>query len=121
MRVKNPQKSKQILRDRRHRRVRAKVVGDAARPRLSIFRSAKHIVAQIIDDDAGKTLAAASDRDVKVEGSGKIGEAEAVGKTLAERAQKVGVTVVVFDRGGYTYHGRVKALADGARSGGLKF
>lgn len=108
-------------RDRRHRRVRARVVGTATRPRLSVFRSVQHIVVQLIDDAAGKTLVAASDRDVEVRPEGKVGVAREVGKVLASRAKERGITTVVFDRGGYAYHGRVQAVADGAREGGLVF
>lgn len=109
------------MRARRHRRVRARVSGSTTQPRLTVFRSAKHFSAQLIDDGIGKTLVAASDRDVKVTGRGKLGVSEAVGKLLGERAVAKGITAVVFDRGGYTYHGRVKAAADGARAAGLKF
>jgi large subunit ribosomal protein L18 len=108
---------------RRHR-IRNRVSGTTARPRLSVFRSATHIYAQIIDDTQGVTLAQASSRDdVKslVEGKGKVGTSAAVGKLLAQRAKEKGITAVAFDRGGYLYHGRVKALADGARAGGLNF
>lgn len=122
MRIANPQKKKQVLRARRHARVRAKVVGTAERPRLSVFRSMRHFSAQIINDDMSVTVAAASDRDVKVEKiKGKTHVAEAVGTLLAERAQKASVSQVVFDRGGYAYHGRVKAFAEAARAGGLIF
>jgi large subunit ribosomal protein L18 len=107
---------------RRHRRVRGKVSGTAARPRLAVFRSNKGISAQLIDDDSGKTLAGASWIGVKKGFKGtKTEQAAEVGKLLAAAAKKVGVETVVFDRGGYLYHGRVKALADGAREGGLKF
>lgn len=109
------------MRARRHRRVRSRVSGSSARPRLSVFRSAKHFSAQLIDDEAGKTLVAASDRDVQVRGNGKVSVSEAVGKLLGERAVAKGITTVVFDRGGYAYHGRIKAAADGARAAGLKF
>ena len=108
----------------RHYRIRKRVRGDADRPRLSVFRSASHIYAQIIDDATGVTLAAASSRDdvgSRVEGKGKTAVSQAVGKLLAERAKGKGVAKVAFDRGGYLYHGRVKALADGARAGGLEF
>ena len=106
---------------RRRRRVRAKVRGTAARPRLSVFRSNRGISAQLIDDDSGKTLAYASwtEADVRKLDSGE--QATKVGETLAERAKAAGIETVVFDRGGYQYHGRVKALADGAREGGLAF
>jgi len=110
---------------RRHARVRKNVSGTEVRPRLNVFRSLRHIYAQIIDDDAGCTLVSAStiDRELRdaVDGMEKTAAAEAVGKVLAERAKAKGVTQVVFDRGGYQYHGRVKALADGARKGGLEF
>jgi large subunit ribosomal protein L18 len=107
---------------RRHRRVRGKVSGTAERPRLAVFRSNKGISAQLIDDVSGKTLAGASWVGVKKGFKGtKTEQAAEVGKLLAAAAQKVGVETVVFDRGGYLYHGRVKALADGAREGGLKF
>ncbi len=108
----------------RRYRIRNRVSGTTARPRLSVFRSATHIYAQIIDDTNGVTLAQASSRDdVKtlVDGKGKVGTSAAVGKLLAERAQEKGIRAVAFDRGGYLYHGRVKALADGARAGGLNF
>ncbi len=107
-------------RTRRHARVREKVRGSAARPRLAVFRSLTHIYAQLVDDDAGKTLAAASSLDTK-EAKGKRTElAKSVGTLLGDRAKQKGVTEVVFDRGGYRYHGRVKALADGVRAAGVK-
>ena len=107
---------------RRHRRVRKRVVGTAERPRLAVFRSNSGIEAQLIDDQAAKTLAAASSLHLKKTLKGnKTAQAAEVGKTLAEAAKKAGVEAVVFDRGGYLYHGRVKALADAAREGGLKF
>ncbi|TMQ68246.1 MAG: 50S ribosomal protein L18 [Candidatus Eisenbacteria bacterium] len=103
-------------------RIRRRVRGSAGRPRLSVFRSASHIYAQIIDDGPGTTLVAASSRDsIQPEGAGKIAVSAAVGKLLAERAKGKGLARVCFDRGGYLYHGRVKALADGARAGGLEF
>ena len=105
---------------RRHRRVRGKVSGTAERPRLAVFRSNRGIAAQLIDDLEGKTLAAASWLHVKGGDGDKSAQAEAVGKLLAERAKSAGVETAVFDRGGYLYHGRVKALAEGAREGGLK-
>jgi len=108
----------------RRLRIRNRVSGSVERPRLSVFRSAAHIYAQIVDDVKGITLAQASSRDdVKalVEGKGKVGTSGAVGKLLAQRAKEKGITAVAFDRGGYLYHGRVKALADGARAGGLQF
>jgi large subunit ribosomal protein L18 len=107
---------------RRHRRVRAKVHGNAERPRLVVFRSNRGIEAQLVDDDAGKTLASASHLGLAKSFKGdKTAQAEAVGKALAAAAKKAGVDTCVFDRGGYLYHGRVKALADGAREGGLEF
>jgi large subunit ribosomal protein L18 len=113
-------------RKRRHVRVRSKVSGTAARPRLNVFRSSAHIYAQLIDDIQGHTLAAASDLEQEVkdragEGAKKADRAKAVGEVIAERARTAGVEAVVFDRGGFLYHGRIKAVADGAREGGLKF
>jgi large subunit ribosomal protein L18 len=118
------QHNKYERRQIRRYRIRNKVSGTTIRPRLSVFRSSAHIYAQIIDDFEGVTLAQASSRDdVKslVEGKGKVGMSAAVGKLLAQRAKEKGITAVAFDRGGYLYHGRVKALADGARAGGLNF
>ncbi|MCE9626395.1 MAG: 50S ribosomal protein L18 [Candidatus Eisenbacteria bacterium] len=118
------QHNKYERRQIRRYRIRNRVSGSVARPRLSVFRSSIHIYAQIIDDTTGITLASASSRDdVKslVEGTGKVGKSAAVGKLLAQRAKEKGITAVAFDRGGYLYHGRVKALADGARAGGLNF
>ena len=107
---------------KRHNRVRGKISGTAERPRLSVFRSEKNIYAQIIDDVAGTTLVAASSVEKGFEGSGANKEgARAVGKLVAERALQKGIEEVVFDRGGYIYHGRVMELAEGAREGGLKF
>ena len=107
---------------RRHKRVRGKIAGTAERPRLNVFRSSTNIYAQIIDDTAGRTLCAASSLDKSFEGKGGNKEAaRKVGKMIAEKAAEKGITNVVFDRGGYLYHGRVQALADGAREGGLKF
>jgi large subunit ribosomal protein L18 len=113
-------------RERRHRRVRAKISGTTQRPRLNIFRSSAHIYAQVIDDTQGHTIVAASDLDEAVrekagEGATKSVRAKAVGEVVAERARAAGVDAVLFDRGGFLYHGRVKAVADGAREGGLKF
>ena len=106
----------------RHKRVRAKISGTAECPRLDVFRSNKHIYAQIIDDEAGKTLCSASTLEKDFEGYGGNKEAaEKVGKKIAERALDLGIKTVVFDRGGYVYHGRVQALAEGAREGGLDF
>ena len=107
-------------RQRRHRRVRGKVFGSAERPRLVVFRSNRGIEAQLIDDLEGKTLAAASWLNLKSFKGSKTEQAAEVGKLLAQNAKKANVETVVFDRGGYLYHGRVKALADAAREGGLK-
>ncbi|MBO1679849.1 50S ribosomal protein L18 [Bittarella massiliensis (ex Durand et al. 2017)] len=118
--VKKPDSNEARL--RRHRRVRGKVAGTPERPRLNVFRSAKHIYAQIIDDKNGVTLAAASSMDKDFEGQGGNREAaQKVGAAIAKKAIEKGITEVVFDRGGYIYHGRVQALAEGAREGGLKF
>ncbi len=109
---------------RRHHRVRKKVIGSPERPRLAVYRSNRHIYAQVIDDAAGKTLVAASSNEPGARTSltgPKAERAKAVGQTIAERAKEKGITTVVFDRGGYMYHGRVKALADGAREAGLEF
>ena len=109
---------------RRHARVRRNIDGTSGRPRLAVFRSLQHIYAQLIDDDAGHTLVAASTLEpgARAEATGTKSEvAERVGRLIAERAQAKGITSVVFDRGGFLYHGRVKALADGARAGGLQF
>ncbi len=111
---------KTTQRARIRRRIRAKVTGGAQRPRLSVFRSNKHIYAQLIDDASGTTLAAASTRESGQAGSG-VDASKAVGQRLAERAKEAGVETAVFDRGGYRYHGNVKALAEGARDGGLQF
>lgn len=117
--------SKNAIRQRRHLRVRKKIVGTSERPRLNVFRSNSNIYAQIIDDSEGKTLVSASTLDKaiadKVESSGNVEAAIEVGKLVAERALASGITNVVFDRGGYIYHGRVKALADAAREAGLVF
>lgn len=126
MKIKNPHKLKSAKIARRHRRVRFRVSGTAEKPRLSVFRSLKHVTAQLIDDTSGKTLAYAQDTDgadkfEKGELKGKVAKAYATGRLLAERARKAGVTQVVFDRGGRKYHGRVAALAKGARDGGLIF
>jgi large subunit ribosomal protein L18 len=113
--------SVRAARVRRHKRVRGKVSGTAERPRLVVFRSNRGIEAQLVDDLEGKTLAAASWLQLKSGKGSKTGQAAEVGKLLAQNAKKAGVETVVFDRGGYLYHGRVKALADAAREGGLKF
>ena len=108
-------------RTRRHLRVRKKVSGDAARPRLVVNRSAKHVFVQIVDDTAGRTLAAASTLDASIKSAegDKTAKAKQVGELLARRAAEAGVSAAVFDRGGHAYHGRIAALADGAREGGL--
>jgi len=112
--------SRDALRRKRHARLRLRLSGDAERPRLSIFRSTRYIYAQVIDDSTGRTLASASSREPALaRGPGKVAAAEAVGRAVAERAKKAGVTRVVLDRGGYRYHGRVRSLAEGARQGGL--
>lgn len=109
---------------RRHARVRRTVAGTPARPRLAVFRSSKHIYGQLIDDQTGRTLVAASDLEADLRarnGRSKVEQAGAVGARLAQRAQAAGIGAVVFDRGGFRYHGRVKALADAARTAGLDF
>ncbi len=113
---------KKEIRSRIHKRIRRKLRGTAARPRLAVFRSLAHIYAQVIDDGEGKTLASASsvDKGVKTKG-GNVAAAAAIGKLVAERAREKGIGKVVFDRGGYPYHGRVKALAEAARAAGLEF
>jgi large subunit ribosomal protein L18 len=107
-------------RQRRHRRIRVALSGTTQRPRLNVFRSLQHIYAQVIDDTTGTTLAAASTLGAEVTGN-KTDRAKVVGKTIAERAREKGISTVVFDRGGYLYHGRIKALADAAREAGLDF
>ncbi|TVQ60324.1 MAG: 50S ribosomal protein L18 [Phycisphaerales bacterium] len=120
----NKQRKKDMQRRRRRVGIRKRVMGTSERPRLAVFRSLNHIYAQVIDDLTGRTLASAStaDKGAAAEGStGNSPAAASVGKRLAERAKAVGINEVVFDRGGFRYHGRVKALADAAREGGLKF
>lgn len=116
-------KTRMERRYRRRLRVRKKIQGTAERPRLAVFRSLKHTYAQLIDDERGKTLVGVSDRSpgLDVEGSGKVARAFAVGKLLGTRASEAGVSRIVFDRSGYVYHGRVRALAEGARKTGLEF
>lgn len=118
-------KDKRLARLRRKRRIRKKISGVTSRPRLSVFRSARHIYAQIIDDSEGHTLVSASTLDPELrsesKADGKITKATEVGKLIAQRALAKGIKKVVFDRGGFIYHGRVKALAEGARKGGLEF
>lgn len=121
----NAKKSKLIQRKRRHARIRARVIGTSARPRLSLHRSLRGIFAQLIDDTAGITLVSVGAKE-KVAGDagkrvGKVAESYLLGKAIAEKAKAKGVTQAVFDRGGYRYHGRVAAFADGARDGGLQF
>lgn len=113
--------SKHVVRDRKHARVRAKVSGTKDCPRLCVFRSNKHIEAQLIDDVKGATLVSASSVQLKLENGSNIEAAKAVGAELAKKAKAAKITTVVFDRGGYVYHGRVAALAEAAREGGLKF
>lgn len=117
--------SRKAHRERIHVRMRKKIAGSTERPRLCVFRSLKHIHAQVVDDRQGRTLVAASslDKEVRqqIKGGGNIAASKVVGKAIAERAIAAGVTQVVFDRGGYQYHGRVQALADAAREAGLKF
>ncbi len=118
--IRRPEKKE--IRNRIHRRIRRKLSGTEARPRLAVFRSVAHIYAQVIDDVAGKTLVSASsvDKGGRTNG-GNVAAAKAIGKLVAERAKEKGVKAVVFDRGGYQYHGRIKALADAAREAGLEF
>ena len=119
----NRKKTPQAARTRRHLRIRRRLSGTPERPRLAVYRSLTHIYAQVIDDVAGRTLAAASDLDADLRSATgtKRDAATQVGALVAERAKNAGVSQVVFDRGGFLYHGRVKALADAAREGGLKF
>ncbi|MFZ5624527.1 MAG: 50S ribosomal protein L18 [Gemmatimonadota bacterium] len=123
MRAIHAPKSRGERRYRRHLRVRKKVAGTAERPRLVVFRSLKHIYAQLVNDDLGVTLLGVSDlsEGLGAEGAGKTARARAVGRLLAEKAKAAGITKVVFDRAGYRYHGRVQAVAEGAREGGLEF
>jgi len=116
-------RTKEDQRRRRHLRVRKKISGTAQRPRLVVFRSSKHMYAQVVDDAKGVTLFGASDRTegIKPDKAGKTAKSFALGRHIAEQAKAKGITTVVFDRGGYLFHGRVKAVADGARKGGLEF
>ncbi len=116
-------KTRSERRYRRHLRLRKRIRGSATRPRLVVFRSLKHVYAQCVDDDRGVTLVGISDmsKEVQRDKPGKVGAAFAVGKLLAEKVKAQGISRVVFDRGGYPFHGRVKAVADGAREGGLEF
>ena len=115
-------KTREDRRYRRHLRVRKRVQGTAARPRLVVFRSLKHIYGRLVDDDRGVTLLGVSDatEGITVDGAGKVARAKAMGKLLAQKARAQGVSKVVFDRAGYKYHGRVQAVAEGAREGGLE-
>lgn len=121
IKLKNKAKTNQFRKVRRVARVRARISGTAVRPRLAVERTLKHMRAQIIDDESGKTLVSAGDIEIKTKVEGKVGVATEVGKLLAEKAVKAGIKTVVFDRRSHRYHGRVKALADGARAGGLIF
>jgi large subunit ribosomal protein L18 len=116
----NKNKIKLFAREKRHRRVRAKIIGTEIKPRLSVFKSNRGIYAQIIDDVLSHTLASVHAREIKDQGD-KTAISFKLGKLLARKAQEKNISVVVFDKGGYKYHGRIKALADGAREGGLKF
>jgi len=113
-------KTRRRARVRRHVRVRRKISGTAERPRLAVYRSNRHIYAQLVDDEAARTLVAASDREIQAGGDGKTAPSKAVGELLAERAKAAGIERVVFDRGGRLFHGRVAALAEGAREKGLQ-
>jgi large subunit ribosomal protein L18 len=123
MRAIHAPKTRGERRYRRHLRVRKKLHGTAEQPRLVIFRSLKHISAQLVDDDKGVTLLGVNDQSegIQVNGAGKVAKGKATGKLLADKAKAAGFTKVVFDRAGYRYHGRVQAVADGAREGGLEF
>jgi large subunit ribosomal protein L18 len=118
-----PRDSKNIVRVRIHERIRHKVRGSEERPRLAVYRSVKHIYAQVIDDHKGHTLAAASssEKNSAVKSGGNVAGAKEIGRLVAQRAKEKGINKVVFDRGGYLYHGRIKALADAAREAGLEF
>ncbi len=123
MRAIHAPKTRDERRRRRHLRVRKKVSGTAERPRLVIYRSLKHIYAQVVDDDKGVVLLGVSDASegLAIEGTGKVAKSKATGKLIASKAKAAGITKVVFDRAGFQYHGRVKAVAEGAREGGLEF
>jgi large subunit ribosomal protein L18 len=116
-----PIRQRNVIRQRVHFRIRQKMQGTAERPRLNVYRSLNHIYAQVIDDQAGTTLAAASTLSLKLKTGGNVASAKEIGKTIAERAAEKGIKKVVFDRGGFLYHGRIKALADAAREAGLEF
>jgi large subunit ribosomal protein L18 len=115
--------SRDVIRIRVHRRIRRKLRGTPERPRLAVYRSLNHIYAQVVDDEAGRTLVSASsvEKDASSKSGGNIASARQIGRTIAERAKAKGITKVVFDRGGYHFHGRVKALAEAAREAGLEF
>ncbi len=115
------QRKRNEIRQRVHARIREKVTGTAERPRLNVYRSLNHIYAQVIDDSQGVTLVSASTVAAKVKPGGNVASAKEIGRQVAERAQEKGIKRVVFDRGGYLYHGRIKALADAAREAGLEF
>ena len=116
-----PRDSKNIIRLRIHKRIRRRIAGTPERPRLAVFRSVKHIYAQVIDDTKGHTVAAASTAEGENKNGGNLAGAKEIGKLVAQRAKDKGIKAVVFDRGGYHYHGRVKALAEAAREAGLEF
>ena len=115
--------SRGAARQKRHERIRLRIEGSSARPRLAVFRSLNHIYAQVIDDTSGKTLASASslEKGLQTKGQAKTEEAKVVGRLIAERARSAGIETVVFDRAGFRYHGRIKSLADAAREAGLEF
>ena len=115
------QNKRNAIRQRIHARIRQKLAGTAERPRLNVYRSLNHVYAQVIDDQKGETLASASTLALKVKAGGNVAAAKEIGKAVAEQAVKQGIKKVVFDRGGYLYHGRIKALADAAREAGLEF
>ena len=115
------QTRRNVIRQRIHARIREKLAGTGARPRLNVYRSLNHIYAQVIDDQTGRTLASASSLAMKLKTGGNVAAAKEIGKAVAERAVEKGIKQVVFDRGGYLYHGRIKALADAAREAGLQF
>ncbi|HTV82666.1 MAG TPA: 50S ribosomal protein L18 [Acidobacteriaceae bacterium] len=116
-----PQRKRNEIRRRVHMRIRRRLAGTAERPRLNVYRSLNHIYAQVIDDEQGVTLISASTAAAKAKTGGNVAAAKEIGKLIAERAKEKGISKVVFDRGGYLYHGRIKALADAAREAGLEF
>jgi large subunit ribosomal protein L18 len=115
------QRQRNLIRQRVHDRIREKMTGTAERPRLNVYRSLNHIYVQVVDDARGETLVSASTLAAKLKTGGNVGAAKEIGKLVAERAKEKGIKRVVFDRGGYLYHGRIKALADAAREAGLEF